>query len=1516
MEKRRRWQFYLILAVVVLTVYNILPTLFFYSKPLKKPISEREARGVSSKILERVNGLEDFTVAWLKAQSKNLGLKPQSVALDHDNPRLAHVSFKEAKDASMFAHSLTRSGALIPFVPAELSLDPRSLGSAQTTVTVQRRIGVHLDPEAQNALFLYIPKWSAQGEVSEGYRQIVNDRATKITAALAGESDAARQLATLVPQKSDHNNGETALRLARTVVESDNAFGDNSAAAKRYFASFTQIDATPAVKNQMVETLLATFENRTERLSEEIAQAKEKESALAKEEKFLTEDQMQRLHIAQSQKELFEAAALIVKRNASLFAGGSTPLTDGQIAKLLQESYKSGEATQVINITGLNPFVDALVMDWKRETIELHLYNDVAALRGSVAGTEEKAHEIEKLNQLLYNEIAQKARRSDETITPTLNYFTIALTDLTSSSGMLAFDLSLIAKDQLATMKALLTDSWKGGGDLSSENYPLYDFETFSKLPKEKQRLSLVFYAPLNDASKEEGFRNSSLYIIAKDMGIIAQKYRDLPSGPEKESFEKSFRVLQETLRQNGFIGYLGSQSTLPKSYQNDFIFELDDFSAYLLAATREKFLVKGSKKLALLEFTDVEQRLLTLNKIESTEQEELLRWQDEYKAARANLDPVLKYSIPPPIRSPFWNNLWLSTKKYFRGDDRKILKWGLDLSGGKTVRIALKDPDNRIISNEDDVRQAMSELYQRVNRLGVSEVGIRQEGENIVLDFPGSQGLSASELVKASAMYFHVVNEKFSPSNTALAEAVNTFLEEVWNEAVITNHKESEGIEKIAWEHLGGDAAHPGEFHPLTSHAKLLYDHGLRLSHEGSAPRSSTFDDTLSSVTLFRGEDFTKWQGQTHPLVIIFRNYALEGAELADVQVGYDAQEGNVLSFRVKGSYTKGGEKINPRDNFYEWTSQFSEEKIAGTPKEGYSQGKGWRMAVILNGSVISAPTLNAALRDSARITGHFTQREVNELAADLKAGSLSFTPTILSEENISPDVGKEQRTQGIFAALLGVTLVIIAMCTYYRFGGVVASVAVLFNLFIIWAVLQNIGAALTLPGIAGIILNFGMSVDANVLVFERIREEFAISKRLPLAIQAGYRKAFSAIIDSNITTIIAALILLNFDSGPIKGFALTLIIGIISSMFTALFMTRYFFAGWVQNPAHKELKMMRLFKETSIAFLSKAKMAFIASAALIVIGLYLLVAGHKTILGMDFTGGYALKAEFVEKKGVNYRVQATEALIAAGALASEVQIRELSRPTALRIQIGMSIEQSGRPFSQLAASSADTTLFAYEQNPRIVWVVQALQNAGLELTEESRSHLELNWSEMSGQLSDTMRNQALLGLLLALLAILVYVSFRFEFTYALSATLGLAHDLLITLGLLALFHIFDNRIQIDLQVIAAFMTIIGYSLNDTIIIFDRIREDLHLQRRRSFVEIVNHALNATLSRTVMTSGTTFLVLLALLFFGGAAIFNFALIMTIGVAVGTLSSLFIAAPLLVFFHERRRSSIESKSGI
>jgi len=391
----------------------------------------------------------------------------------------------------------------------------------------------------------------------------------------------------------------------------------------------------------------------------------------------------------------------------------------------------------------------------------------------------------------------------------------------------------------------------------------------------------------------------------------------------------------------------------------------------------------------------------------------------------------------------------------------------------------------------------------------------------------------------------------------------------------------------------------------------------------------------------------------------------------------------------------------------------------------------------------------------------------------------------------------------------------------------------------------------------------------------------------------------------------LLLGIILFVFGTGPLQGFATTLIIGIISSMITALFMTRFFFAGWVQNPKHKALRMRDWFKARNFDFLKYVKPALFLSLLIIFVGACLLLYQKSSIFGMDFKGGYALNVDLPVQTQAHYRQKVEEALRKGGSSTQDVQIRELTPSNRIRIFLSRNLEQSGKPFFGMPRSyDLKENAYGYENNPKIVWVVESLQRSGISLTPHSLSSLDASWTEVSGQMSDTMRYSAIVGLSIALLAILIYITLRFEFKYAMSATICIVHDVLFTVSSIAILHAFKVPLQIDLNTVAALLTIVGYSLNDTIIVFDRIREDVRVMRKASYTQVINHALNVTLSRTIMTSGTTLLVLLPLIFMGGSTLFGFALVMAIGVIFGTLSSLFIAAPLLKYFHDKEEVKV------
>ncbi len=1499
MHKTKRWQSILILAVTVLTLYNILPTVFFYTKPLGTFINEPKANELSIQIAKRINTLESESISWLKSFCTLLNVKPKEITLDKENVQNIQITFATPTDATIFKRYLPRAGALIPFVPSQLSLYGTPSEIEDKTIILQRNIGVHFDPNLVDSFFEFSTKFNDQGQVSPLYQNLVKDRLTQVALSLGGLSQNAQFAEALKASKDETLNLELSSLLADNLVSFVQTFGDTSNLSQRYFSTF--LTTSEESKALFVQTVIKKITQSAASLTSQITTLTKEESDLKEQGKYLDATKIQLKDVLSSKLTLLNKGIDLLQKNTSSFAKESEPWTYTNITSSIQQSFASmqnGSFIQTLPLLEKNPFIESIQINWQNGSMLLNLYPDILQLKQALAQAQAKKQDV--VEGFIFNELAYVSRQTDEVLTPSQGGFRISLSELENSKSFLTLKLSSIAETASQEIKDLIISTWAPKhADLQSSVFPIVDYPSYLQLPSDQKNLSLIVYAPVcSNETPKQGFRMNSIYVIAKGLGKIVKSMQSDPSSPEAQVFLQDFQQLRTLLSKSGYMSYEASLLNLGKEFAGDFIFEAPDYFQNILAASREDFYVKGTKRYAVLEFTTVEQRILTENKIDSKIHEDLLKWRDDYVSAQLSLKGASRFDIPKPTHNILLSNIKLSALKYFRGDDRKILHWGLDLSGGKTVLMELRDSNNKLVTNEVDIKQGINELYTRVNKMGVSEVNIRQEGNLITLDFPGSQHLSATELVKASSMFFHVVYEKFTPNNSTLSGYVSKFLQEIWNEAVVTNQKDAEAINRIAFKHLYGDSLDSDVIQPRSESAKILYEQGLRLSNPLDTDTSNLFNDTYAKIALFRGDDYTDWQGQTHPLLIVFKNYALSGSDLEDVHASYDPSRGNFLSFNVKGSYTsKQGIKINPRDDFSAWTTPFCKEKITGTSNGQFSHNLGWRMAVILNGSIISAPTLDSPLKDSAMITGSFSQREISQLEADLKAGSLTFTPKILSEQNVSPELGAKERNMGIWATILALALVITVMIGYYRFSGLVASVAVIFNLLIMWATLQNIQARLSLSSLAGLILTVGMAVDANVLVFERIREEFSSTGRIASAVQAGYKKAFSAILDSNITTVIAALILLQFHSGPIKGFAVTLIIGIISSMFTALFMTKYFFSQWIQNPKNKSLTMMNCFKAKKFDFLRYAKPSMIISVIVIVLGSGLFVSERHSLFGMDFTGGYSLTIELKPSKDLPYRHVVEQALIASGAKAQEIQVRELSPPNNIRIFLSRSLELSGRPLAQ-AANAPTGTL-------PIEWVISSLEKEEVQLTDSSIKNISQNWSEVSGQMSKTMRNSAILGLLIALLCIFIYITIRFEFKYAISATICLIHDIVFTLASIALLHIMKVPVQIDLTTIAALLTIAGYSLNDTIIVFDRIREETKSMKRSHLPELINHALNITLSRTILTSGTTLLVLIPLIFMGGSTIFGFALVMAIGVIFGTLSSLFIAAPLMLFFHEK-----------
>jgi len=547
--------------------------------------------------------------------------------------------------------------------------------------------------------------------------------------------------------------------------------------------------------------------------------------------------------------------------------------------------------------------------------------------------------------------------------------------------------------------------------------------------------------------------------------------------------------------------------------------------------------------------------------------------------------------------------------------------------------------------------------------------------------------------------------------------------------------------------------------------------------------------------------------------------------------------------------------------------------------------ENQGRLLAIVLDGVLYSAPRIREPiLTGSGEITGNFDLREAIELANVLE-NPLRAPLRVIESRDVDPTLGADSIRSGMRAAMVGAVAVCLFMLVYYLMAGLVANVALLLNILLLLGVMCSIGTTLTLPGIAGIVLTIGMAVDANVLIFERIREELAAGKSLRGAIAAGYEKAFGTILDANLTTLIASVILIYMGTGPVKGFGVTLTIGLSVNMFTALVVTRLIFDALLDRGWLRSLRMLHLIRETRIDFLRWAKPAFIASWMLILVGngYGIFVRGHD-VLGVEFTGGANLTLAFDPAHRVEVdrlRAAATEA-------------------SGADVLVG---------YQRDVASGTDNLRITVRVPPNAT-EDQAQGLAGRVVEELRRRFPEANFKVLSVDnigpvIGREIQRSAIWAAVLAMFGVLIYVAFRYEFSFAVGAVVAVVHDLLMTLG-----WYFLAQHQLNATTVAALLTIIGFSINDTIVIFDRVREDLKLGLRGTFREIMNHALNRTLSRTVITSGTTFLATLALYALGGPVINDFAFAFLIGILTGTYSSIYIAGALVLWWHKGQRPAI------
>ena len=553
--------------------------------------------------------------------------------------------------------------------------------------------------------------------------------------------------------------------------------------------------------------------------------------------------------------------------------------------------------------------------------------------------------------------------------------------------------------------------------------------------------------------------------------------------------------------------------------------------------------------------------------------------------------------------------------------------------------------------------------------------------------------------------------------------------------------------------------------------------------------------------------------------------------------------------------------------------------------------------VAIVLDGTIRSCPVINTQIKGgSSVISGSFSSSEANDLANILGSGKLKSKLNILQQSVVGPSLGQASIDASMKSFMIALFIVFLYMIFYYYGAGIVSNVALIANLFFIFGVLASTGMVLTLPGIAGIVLTIGMSVDANVLIYERIREELTNGKGVRLAIEDGYKSAYTSIIDANVTTLLTGIILYIFGSGPIKGFATTLIIGILTSLFCAIFITRLVISARL-NKGKSISFSTRLtkgaFKNLNIDFIGKRRVFYVLSAIVILFGGYSL-STKGLDYGIDFSGGRTYIVNMPNETITNEDIKESlsKVFVNEDGSVQSVQVSKFNDLT----------EKDSLNQNNVAVDAVKITtkymIDSDDKNADSIVTATLLNGLGSGFTDDNI----VSYQKVASTIADDIRSSAWGSIIFSLLVIFLYILVRFKkWQFSLGAVIAVFHDVLIVLSVFSiLYGVLPFSLEIDQAFIAAILTIIGYSLNDTVVVFDRVREYMHDNKKKQIHEFINQSLNSTLSRTINTSLTTFFVLLVIFLFGGEVIKGFMFALMVGVIVGTYSSLFVASPIMV----------------
>ena len=784
----------------------------------------------------------------------------------------------------------------------------------------------------------------------------------------------------------------------------------------------------------------------------------------------------------------------------------------------------------------------------------------------------------------------------------------------------------------------------------------------------------------------------------------------------------------------------------------------------------------------------------------------------------------------------------------------------------------------------DESIVSAFEVLRKRIDKFGVTQPNIQRLGNSgrIRVELPGAKDVArVKNLLQSTAQLEFWVTEKNDTFLTFLSQA-NEVLKNILVDDENDIEKETSKIDDLLADVEANDS--------ILTQKNPLFDYLVGTGYQGGPVLAQFYEKDQDKIEEYLSfpevrqllpaeKRFTKFLfGKPDANSKIVDLYAIQsnrdnqpplsGSVVVDATQSYDQVGSPAVSMQMNG---KGARK---------W------EEMTGNAYRDKSN-----IAIVLDEIVYSAPGVSKGAISGGRseISGEFTLNEAIDLANVLRAGKLPASAEIIESEVVGPSLGKENIERGINSFAIALLLVLIWMTFYYGRAGIYADTALVLNIVLIFGILAGLGAVLTLPGIAGIVLTIGMSVDANVLIFERIREELSKGKGQKQAVSDGFSNALSSILDANITTGLTALILFVFGSGPIKGFATTLLIGIATSLFTAIFITRMLVDARISKGKKLEFSTKstkNLFRNLTITFLEKRKVAYMLSLSLLSIGVFSLFTNGLN-QGVDFVGGRSYTVRFNEN--INPADVQNNLIEVFG----NAEAKTYGSDNQLKITTNYKVDVEG--------SEVDTEIQQKMFESLNGYLPDDISYDDFVNGSEDKQVGIMSSSKVGPTIADDIKKNSVFAIFGSLLVVFLYILLRFrDWQYSLGAVAAVFHDVLIVLGVFSLAYTWmPFNMEINQAFIAAILTVIGYSLNDTVVVFDRIREFRLINKSWEFNKTVNGALNSTLSRTLNTSFTTLVVLLAIFIFGGESIQGFMFALIIGVMVGTYSSVFIATPVM-----------------